>query len=95
MQGVERRLRALEATAGQATSNSFHNLVSREHARGRSIPTFIVQPGEDVDAVRAREGIAEGMPCIARVIVIDAKTVEPDTADLHLSRTPKRLSDRR
>ncbi len=44
-------------------------VVETVHARGESIPRIIVQPGETVEEVREREGIADGMPYVARIIV--------------------------
>jgi hypothetical protein len=43
--------------------------VARAHAQGETIPRIIVEPGETVEEVREREGIADGEACIARIIV--------------------------
>jgi hypothetical protein len=67
--GFGKRLNALESAAGLAEDDSFCAQVARAHAQGETIPRIIVEPGETVEEVREREGIADGMPCIARIIV--------------------------
>ena len=69
MNAIERRLRALESAVGKAGDSSFLGQVARMHARGENIPRIIVLPGEIVEEVRVREGISDGMPYIARIIV--------------------------
>ena len=69
MKPIERRVRALEVAASSLTDMSFCARVKRVHARGESIPRIIVHPGEDVEEVKEREGIADDMPFVARIIV--------------------------
>ena len=71
MKSVERRLRALEAAAGQVEDNSFCAQVARAHARGERVRRIIVDPrkGETIESVCEREGITDDMPCIVRTLV--------------------------
>ena len=69
MKPIEKRVRALEVAAGSPADMSFCAQVKRVHARGESIPRIIVQPGETVEEALEREGIADGMPYVARIIV--------------------------
>ncbi len=69
MRQFEKRLRVLESAAGAADDNSFCAQLTRAHARGEKIPCITVEPGETVEEVRAREGIADDGPLIVNVIV--------------------------
>ena len=55
-------------TDGEAHGD-FCAQVARAHARGETISTIIVRPGETAEEVLEREGIAADMPCIVRTIV--------------------------
>ena len=69
MNAIEKRLRALEAAVGREGDTSWNGQVARMHARGENIPRIIVEPGETAEEVRLREGIPDGMPYIARIII--------------------------
>ena len=69
MTSMKRRIERLEAAAGDAEDMSFGGLVTRWHAQGKTVPNIIVQRGETVEEVAAREGITNDMPCIATIIV--------------------------
>ncbi len=40
---------------------TFYERVARLHARGESVPSIVVEEGETVEEVRAREGIRQAM----------------------------------
>ena len=69
MKPIEKRVRALEVAAGSPADMSFVAQVKRAQARGGSIPRIIVQPGETVEEVLEREGIADDMPFVVRRLV--------------------------
>ncbi len=81
MNAIEKRLRALEAAVGREGDTSWNGQVRRMHARGGRIPSVIVEPGETAEEVRLREGISDGMPYIARIIVEPVAKPEAPPAD--------------
>ncbi len=68
MKQFEKRVRALEAAAGQVDDNSFCARVTRAHARGESIRQVIIDIGETVEEVFEREGLGPEDLVVVNVI---------------------------